>query len=174
MIERLLRHPCARQIIISATGLPDSLADSTPGELLPFRMKQSCPKTRTISLRIAEEVRSGTLDKGLKVPVRCVLTACRPSQTLEASRENSLLLFQLIQCPKLAMGIWTCLELTKWLALLRETKKQFGFHYSPPSLGASGGAVPFLTISVQTPSHPLLQPRLWCGILSLEMQCLGT
>ena len=79
------------------TWLPDSLADNTPGELPPFRIKQSLPETRTISLHIAEEVRSGTLDKGMKVPVRRILRACHPSQALDTHRENSLLLFQLIQ-----------------------------------------------------------------------------
>lgn len=52
--------------------LPDSLADNMSGELLPFQIKQSSPKTRTISLHIAQEVRSGTLAKELKMPVRGV------------------------------------------------------------------------------------------------------
>lgn len=64
--------------------LSDSLADNKPGELLPFRIKQSCPKTRTISLHVVKEVRSGTLDKGVKVPVRHVLRACHPFQILSS------------------------------------------------------------------------------------------
>ena len=113
--------------------LPDSLADNMLGELLPFRIKQSCPKTRTISLCIAEEVRSGTLDKGFKVPVRHVHTACCPSQALDARRETSLWAVP----TNAAQQIRTCWELTKRPAILRETKKQSGFHCSPSAWSVS-------------------------------------
>lgn len=153
--------------------LPDSLADNAPGKLPPLWIKQSCPKTRTISLHIAKEARSGALDKGWKVPVRCLRAACCLSR------------FSLPVPTDPIPPDWWCENEPAWQSpedwlFLEKQRYTLGSNCSPFARSASGGTVPSFTASQPraAPAWVLMWRSLPTTILALkwgltdgEMEC---
>ena len=157
MIERLLRHPVCKinqhlnGVLARFSGRQYARWTS------PFPNKAISPGDKNNFPAYCRGSEKWHFGKAIEVSVRRVLIARHPSQPRDTLRKNSLLLFQLIQCPP--NWQWN-MNLpgsgsANGLAVLKQTEKQSGLHYS---LSALSTIVSFLTVPHRTQPHAAPTP----------------